>query len=477
MKRNESIKKLLFVLLFIFFVIVIPLVSFTLFFNRFRIKDFDEVVEINYQHDFEFQSGNVCYGNMFQCYSVSVSEEGNVNTGKLGEYDIKYIYQYEDKFIEKEQTVKVVDKEAPVLTFSDEEEFSYCPNGKTFAYAVMATDNYDGDLSSNILMEVVDGKIYFSVEDSSGNKTEVVKDGVMKTEPPVIELNGDKRIYLALNSSYEELGASATDSCDTDLTSQIEMEGSVDTSKVGEYEIIYKVKDQNENESSVSRFVYVYGNNEYNAPTGKNIYLTFDDGPGPYTEKLLDVLKKYDIKATFFVTDQNLTKNYDSVILRAYQEGHTIGLHSSTHNYNIYTNVDTYFNDLYAIQEKVKRITGYTSMIIRFPGGSSNTVSRSYDNGTRIMSQLTKAVEAKGFRYFDWNVTSGDAGETTDTNEVISNVIRSLGNNSTYVVLQHDIKSFSVDAVESIIQYGLIHGYNFLPITMDTPNVHHRILN
>ena len=93
------------------------------------------------------------------------------------------------------------------------------------------------------------------------------------------------------------------------------------------------------------------------------------------------------------------------------------------------------------------------------------------------MSLLTKAVEAKGFRYFDWNVESGDAGGVYTSSGVYSNIIKGLGNRSTYVVLQHDIKSFSVDAVASVIEYGLAHGYTFRPITMDTPAVQHNVNN
>ena len=93
------------------------------------------------------------------------------------------------------------------------------------------------------------------------------------------------------------------------------------------------------------------------------------------------------------------------------------------------------------------------------------------------MSRLTKAVEQRGFRYFDWNIASGDAGETTNTNKIVSNVISSLGNNSTYVVLQHDIKDYSVNAVRSIIEYGLSHGYTFRALTMQSPVVHHHINN
>lgn len=226
------------------------------------------------------------------------------------------------------------------------------------------------------------------------------------------------------------------------------------------------------------RMVYVISINHPEIPNGKSIYLTFDDGPSSYTNTLLDILDKYNVKATFFVTNQGFTKSYDDVILREYQSGHTVGLHSNTHYYPyIYSSVNNYLEDLYAIQSKVKRITGITSMIMRFPGGSSNTVSKNYDLKTHIMSKLTSEVEKRGFHYVDWNIVSGDAGETTDTNVVIANVESHLGNNNTYVVLQHDIKKFSVDAVESIIKYGLAHGYTFRNITMNSPVVHHRINN
>lgn len=211
---------------------------------------------------------------------------------------------------------------------------------------------------------------------------------------------------------------------------------------------------------------------------GKTIYLTFDDGPSSYTEKLLDILKKYQVKATFFVTNQRTSYGYEDFIRRAYQEGHSIGLHTFSHVYSqVYSNVDNYFADLEAIQRKVERLTGYKSMLVRFPGGSSNTISKNYDGGKHIMSQLSKELEKRGYRYFDWNVLSGDAGETTSTSVVVKNVTSSLHGKDSYVVLQHDTKGFSVDAVEEIIQYGIGHGYVFLPITMDTLPVHHGINN
>ena len=214
---------------------------------------------------------------------------------------------------------------------------------------------------------------------------------------------------------------------------------------------------------------------KYVSPIGKNIYLTFDDGPSAYTGNLLDILKKYNVKVTFFVTNQGLTKGYDHFIKRAFEEGHTIGLHTDTHNYkNIYQSETAYFEDLYAIQKKVKDITGYESKIIRFPGGSSNTISK-FNPG--IMSRLSKEVEQKGFRYFDWNLDSDDAGSARNSSKVSANVIKGLGNGNNYVVLQHDIKKYSVEAVEAIIQYGLSHGYQFRNLTMDSPNMHHHINN
>ena len=92
------------------------------------------------------------------------------------------------------------------------------------------------------------------------------------------------------------------------------------------------------------------------------------------------------------------------------------------------------------------------------------------------MTYLARDVEAKGYKYFDWNITSGDAGETTSTQVVANNVIRNLRNDYS-IVLQHDSQGFSVNAVETIIQYGLSHGYTFAPLTMSSPTAHHKINN
>jgi peptidoglycan/xylan/chitin deacetylase (PgdA/CDA1 family) len=207
---------------------------------------------------------------------------------------------------------------------------------------------------------------------------------------------------------------------------------------------------------------------------GKIIYLTFDDGPGPYTEKLLGVLAKYNVKATFFVCNTGYTHLLDDIV----DAGHGIAIHSRTHNYSkIYSSDKAFYEDLYYMQNLIYEKTGVMTYVTRFPGGSSNSISKNYSSG--IMSRLTKSMQEKGFRYFDWNVDSKDAGGTKTASGVASNVINGIKNSSRthHYVLQHDIHSYSVNAVEQIIQWGLSNGYTFQTVTVDSPACHHDVRN
>ena len=207
----------------------------------------------------------------------------------------------------------------------------------------------------------------------------------------------------------------------------------------------------------------------------KKISISFDAAWGADdTIKLLDILDRYNVKATFFVT--NGKPDYQNLIAQEAQRGHTVAIHSASHDYaKIYQSVDAYFADFDEMNSIITAQTGKAADLVRFPGGSSNTISKKYCYG--IMSQLVCAVEERGFRYCDWNVSSGDAGGTTSTSQVVANVIAGIKGNNVSVVLQHDIKNFSVDAVEQIIQWGLSEGYTFLPITSTTPMSHHGINN
>ncbi|MBR2067102.1 MAG: DUF4214 domain-containing protein [Solobacterium sp.] len=210
----------------------------------------------------------------------------------------------------------------------------------------------------------------------------------------------------------------------------------------------------------------------------KTIYLTFDDGPGPYTDSLLATLAKYNVKATFFVT--SAYPAYAYCLRKAHEQGHTVAVHTATHQYStIYQSSANYWADFNRQNQIIYEQTGSYTNLFRFPGGSSNTVSRNYNRG--IMTRLANEARQKGYLYFDWNVSSGDAGETTNTNVVYQNVIYGIQANTnkglSSVVLQHDTKAFSVQAVENIIRWGLAQGYTFLAIDSSSPTVHHSIAN
>ena len=206
-------------------------------------------------------------------------------------------------------------------------------------------------------------------------------------------------------------------------------------------------------------------------PDGKVVYLTFDDGPSKYTSELLDVLAKYNVKATFFIVNIG----YTDLISRELNEGHSVGIHSATHQYStIYASEEAYFADLQKVQDAIVALSGKETTLVRFPGGSSNTVSR-FNPG--IMTRLTQALTDMGYQYFDWNVSSGDAGETTSTDQVFENVTSGMRSHNVSIVLQHDIKGFSVAAVERIIVWGLANGYTFLPLDATSPTAHHGVNN
>ena len=459
------------------------IVTFTLYINflksRFYVKEFKESIDVDYKDEFKGSYGKVCYGNILKCNNVDASIQGNVDTSKLNSYDVTYTFKYKSKEIKLKQTINVVDSKAPTIDIKDK-EINICPNGKYEKLNYHATDNYDGDLTNKVEETKDNEYIYLTVSDSSNNKAiKEIKLNKIDNEKPKIIINGASITYIKLNSTYKDYGASATDNCDDNIN--VKVTNNVDTTKEGKYIVKYNATDLAGNEEIKERIVYVQKepkksteNIKDNNKTGsKIIYLTFDDGPSQYTSSLLDILKKYNVKATFFVTGYGS----DDLILREFKEGHTIGLHSYNHKYSeVYSSVDNYYNDLYKVRDRVKRITGYEPTLIRFPGGSSNTVSKNYDKGTKIMTFLAKDVQEKGFYYFDWNVSSQDAGSPISSDTVYKNVVTTLRSEYS-VVLQHDTKKYSIDAVERIIKFGLENGYTFEPLTEESYGAHHRISN
>ena len=207
----------------------------------------------------------------------------------------------------------------------------------------------------------------------------------------------------------------------------------------------------------------------------KVIYLTFDDGPTKNTTRILDALDSSGVKATFFVIH-----TYDGCerqIKEIYDRGHQVALHSYSHAYNIYASQEAFFADLQKISDLVYNATGFRSMLLRFPGGSSNTISRKYAQG--IMTTLTKAVEEKGYVYFDWNWDSMDASNRgKDAASIIDYSTRPIGKDDQVILLMHDsaTKKATVEALPEVIRTYKQAGYRF-DVLSTKSFVHHHTVN
>jgi peptidoglycan/xylan/chitin deacetylase (PgdA/CDA1 family) len=201
----------------------------------------------------------------------------------------------------------------------------------------------------------------------------------------------------------------------------------------------------------------------------KRIYLTFDDGPSSNTDKILDVLDSYGVKATFFVVGKN---GYDEQYRRIVEDGHTLAMHSYSHKYSeIYASLDSYKADLTKLHDFLYELTGVDCNIVRFPGGSSNTVSKV------DMRELISYLDDEGMIYFDWNVSSQDASSTNKGAEYIADsVLSNMNKYNNTVVLFHDAanRDSTVEALPVIIEKILESGDSvFLPITESTVLVQH----
>lgn len=200
--------------------------------------------------------------------------------------------------------------------------------------------------------------------------------------------------------------------------------------------------------------------------SGKHVaHLTFDDGPSENTLNLLDVLDKYHVKATFFVTYKN---GYDDVYKEIVNRGHVLANHTFSHDYKkIYASPDSFINDVLALDNKLEEITGKaSSKILRFPGGSLNSFT-----STATSKEIIKKLNDLGYTFFDWNVDSADAsGHNIPKNSIITNVLTGAGNVNTANILMHDTnaKYTTFEAIPEIINGLKKQGYIFKPLTADS---------
>lgn len=416
----------------------------------------------------------------FTDLSHQVKAGSQVDTSKIGDYVVRYTLEYQGKTYYADRTIRVVDKEAPKIELTENNGFT-------------AVDNYDGDLTDQVEVKTekqADGKflITYTVRDSSGNTATATRTAeTLDTVPPQISLKGNAIATLLVGETYQDEGCTAADDTDGDLSSRVQSDcgGQFKAEKAGTFKIKYTVTDSSNNSSSAERIIKVINKIGYDSSTWKTedgkgvICFTFDDGPSSHvTPANLDVLKQYNVKATFFII--NYSEANRALVQREIDEGHTVGLHAYDHDYaKVYATKTSYLESIDKLHDKVLTDTGYDARIIRFPGGASNMVSSKYCPG--VMGTLPSLMLEHGYLYYDWNCDSTDATTDNEGNAeaIYESVVSGLKQGRYNIVLMHDTdrKGATNEALSRIIQYGLDNGYRFEAITPETPLVCHNAQN
>lgn len=205
----------------------------------------------------------------------------------------------------------------------------------------------------------------------------------------------------------------------------------------------------------------------------KWVCLTFDDGPSKTTPDVLAALNTAGVHGTFFVVATDYNEKYLPLLTEAAAAGHQIALHSASHEYSdIYQSSDAYWEDIALLKERIAPYVDVESIrYLRFPGGSTNTVSRRY-GGKGLMKQLKAEVEQKGLQWVDWNVCAEDAvGGHPSADTIYRNVVRETGQQTNCIVLMHDSSSThtTAEALPDIIQWYTDNGYTFLTVAEALP--------
>lgn len=194
----------------------------------------------------------------------------------------------------------------------------------------------------------------------------------------------------------------------------------------------------------------------------KTMYLTFDDGPNTEnTNKILDILKENDIKATFFVVGKNVERNPETT-RRIVEEGHAIGIHCYNHDYSvIYNSVDDYINDFEKARQIVYEVTGVEANVFRFPGGSINSYNK------KVYKNIIEAMSARGYVYYDWNASLEDAVKRPDRNKILKNAKESTLGREVVIMLGHDTIDVTVEVLDELLKLFPEYKFKVLDETVE----------
>ncbi len=283
--------------------------------------------------------------------------------------------------------------------------------------------------------------------------------------PAFLSLLGEEELDWPCGVPYEEPGYIAMDEGGADRSADVSVEGELVCWKSGVQELSYRFTDKNGKEHSALRRVnFVPAELEEEVPTQKVIYLTFDDGPCANTPGILELLDKYDAKATFFIIAKENDYNYLLPEMEA--QGHSIGVHCHDHSYGtIYASEEAYFNDFMAAQAIYYENLGHYASLSRFPGGGATANSyfaRTVDGG---LEQIEQRLLDMGVRYFDWNIQESETS-TIDTFYTFRN---NTPKQEMPIFLQHDARDYSIAALEEMLKWGTENGYEFCAISDTTP--------
>lgn len=261
----------------------------------------------------------------------------------------------------------------------------------------------------------------------------------------VVHLNGKiNRLSESVHSSQKNVMK------ETDTESVVNSKATDTQLEVNRYENVETGIDSADNKAE-------------NGDTHK-VYLTFDSIPGENTDKILDVLKQYHVKATFFVTGDK-SDGAKAVYKRIVKEGHTLGMHSFCNQYStIYASTEAFEKDYNKLSAYLKKVTGKDSLYYRFPGGSSNQISNVN------MAEFVHVLNEKNISYFDWNVSAGDTSGDYTVDDIVNNVTDGIENYKTSVVLLHDgeDKATTVEALGPMIEALQKMDASILPIDENT---------
>lgn len=197
------------------------------------------------------------------------------------------------------------------------------------------------------------------------------------------------------------------------------------------------------------------------------VYLTFDDGPSPVTEQVLDILQEYDVPATFFVLGETSDKNL-SLYRRMAEDGHSIGIHSYTHSLSVYQNFDNFTADFEKLEELVLDTVGSLSYLYRMPGGSNSANCPDW-----LKNEIKAYVKERGYVLYNWDIDPKDSREYTLGAEELAHNVVSAAEKKTdcdLIILMHDdaLRTTLPDALPDIIEYFQKKGYNFAALQQNT---------